>query len=104
VRKPDLHFEEGEYGECEVNGEGFRFVVPASAQRSKPAQEPAHRLVKAQQKAWVHHGRRIAIPVINGHAHTAPLVTGVTVVLVELERRPQAFPSVLQLRHCPTKH
>jgi hypothetical protein len=26
----DLHFEEGEYGECEVNGEGFRFVVPAS--------------------------------------------------------------------------
>ena len=30
VRKPDLHFEQSEYGECEVNGEGFRCVVPDS--------------------------------------------------------------------------
>ena len=41
VRKPDLHFEEGEYDECEVNGEGFRFVVPASG--FVVAEQPAKR-------------------------------------------------------------
>ena len=55
VRKPDLHFEEGEYGECEVNGEGFRFVVPASdfvvaEQRAKRQTRSRARHPKASPK------------------------------------------------------
>ena len=46
IRRPDLHFEESEHGECEVNGEGFRYVVPATEfvagegrpSRARPAQ------------------------------------------------------------------
>jgi len=48
VRKPDLRFEEGEYDECEVNGEGFRFVVPASG--FVVAEQPAKRRTRSRAR------------------------------------------------------